>query len=139
MADEILLPVCALAALTFLVLTLVPTRRFIAAAQRKVSVKDFALGESERVPADVRLPNRNLANLFELPVLFYVVCLALYVSGHVTPLQVTLAWSYVGLRAVHSLIHVTVNNVPLRLIAFALSVFVLIGMWALFAHSLLTR
>jgi hypothetical protein len=137
MADDILLPVCAMAALTFLVLTLVPMRRFIATAQRKVTANDFALGESERVPADVRLPSRNLANLFEMPVLFYVVCLALYVSGHVTPTFVTLAWVYVALRTVHSLIHVTFNHVLLRLSAFALSVFVLLAMWALFAQALL--
>ena len=134
---QIFLPVCALVALTFVVLLLVPIFRFIAAARREVTVDDFALGESARVPARVRLPNRNLANLLEVPVLFYVLCLALFVTGHVTPLQLQLAWSYVGLRALHSFIHVTINYVPLRIVAFAASSTVLSVMWILFAQSLL--
>ncbi len=137
MQNSILLAMCALAGLTFFVLLLVPILRFIAAAQRQVTVKDFALGESDRVPDRVRLPNRNLANLLETPVLFYVLCLALIVSDAITPMQVHLAWVYVGLRAAHSLVHVTFNFVPLRLIAFALSVVVLNAMWILFAATLL--
>lgn len=137
MQNSILLAMCALAGLTFFVLLLVPIMRFIAAATRQVTVNDFALGESDRVPARVRLPNRNLANLLETPVLFYVLCLALIVSGSITPMQVHLAWVYVGLRVAHSLIHVTFNYVPLRLVAFASSVFVLNAMWILFAMKLL--
>jgi hypothetical protein len=136
MQQSILLAMCALAGLTFFVLTLVPIMRFIAAARREVTVKDFALGESSRVPDRVRLPNRNLANLLETPVLFYVVCLALVVSDTVTPMQAHLAWVYVGLRALHTAIHITINYVPLRILAFAASVTVLMAMWVLFAMTL---
>ena len=45
----------ALAGLTFSVLLLVPFQRFRAAARGHVGAGDFALGESERVPADARL------------------------------------------------------------------------------------
>ncbi|MBT9445949.1 MAG: MAPEG family protein [Hyphomonadaceae bacterium] len=128
---------CALAGLTFFVLLLVPILRFIAAARREVTANDFALGESDRVPDRVRLPNRNLANLLETPVLFYVLCLALIVADALTPMQVHLAWVYVGLRVLHSLVHVTFNYVPLRLVAFASSVVVLNAMWVLFAMKLL--
>lgn len=57
----------------------------------------------------------NFRNLFEVPVLFYAVCCSLAITDLVTPLQVALAWSYVTLRAVHSLIHVTYNRVTHRL------------------------
>lgn len=137
MQQSILLAMCALAGLTFLVLLLVPISRFIAAAKRQVTVNDFALGESDRVPDRVRLPNRNLANLLETPVLFYVLCLSLIVADALTPMQVHLAWVYVGLRAVHSAIHLTFNFVPVRIVAFASSVFVLNAMWVLFAMKLL--
>lgn len=137
MAEDILLPMCAMAALTFAVLLMVPIMRFASVARGEVAAGDFALGESARVPDRARLPSRNLANLFEMPVLFYVLCLALFVSGHATPLQVTLAWVYVGLRAAHSLIHVTVNIVLLRLIVFAASSVTLVVMWVLFAVALL--
>lgn len=137
MQQSIFLAMCALAGLTFIVLLLVPIMRFIAAARREVTAKDFALGESSRVPDHVRLPNRNLANLLETPVLFYVVCLALIVADKVTPMQVQLAWAYVGARAVHTAIHITINYVPLRIVAFAASVTVLIFMWVGFAGSLM--
>lgn len=137
MAEDILLPMCALAALTFAVLIMVPIMRFASVARGEVTAGDFALGDSARVPDRVRLPTRNLANLFEMPVLFYVLCLALFVSGHVTPLQVTLAWIFVGLRTAHSIVHISINNVPLRLVAFAASSVTLTIMWAIFTQTLL--
>lgn len=74
MQDQILFPMGALALLTFTVLLFIPIRRFRAAFAGKVGPEDFKYGESERVPGDVSLPNRNYMNLTELPVLFYVVC-----------------------------------------------------------------
>lgn len=71
----ILWPMVALAGWTFFVLALVPVARFRAAAAGRVKARDFRFGESAEVPGDVSLPNRNLMNLLELPVLFYVVCL----------------------------------------------------------------
>ena len=48
----------------------------------------------------------NFRNLFEVPVLFFAVCCALAITDTVTALQLVLAWSYVGLRAIHSFIHI---------------------------------
>ncbi|MEI9932051.1 MAG: MAPEG family protein [Rhizomicrobium sp.] len=48
-----------------------------------------------------------------------------------------LAWSYVALRTVHTLIQVTYNNVNHRLIPFTLSNFVVIAMWGLFFWPML--
>src|ERR671939_109256 len=110
-AARILYPVIALAALTFVVLLRIPYARFRAAARGQVTVADFRYGESANVPGDVSLPNRNLMNLLELPLLFYVGCLALYVTDTVDTVGVVLAWAYVALRIVHSFIHLTYNNV----------------------------
>lgn len=126
---SILFPLFALAALTFIVLLLVPYRRFRAAFARKVTAHDFKLGESVNVPSDVRIPNRNLINLLETPVLFYVIGLMFYVTGHTNSITLCLAWSYVALRIVHSLIHLTYNRIYHRLIAFAASCLVLIALW----------
>ena len=125
--ESIFLPFLALGALTFLVLTLIPLRRFRAAAAGQVKPGDFAFGESANVPGHVALPNRNYMNLLELPVLFYAACLALYVTGTVATLPLALAWTYVGLRAAHSLVHLTTNTVMVRLTFFALSNAVLIA------------
>jgi hypothetical protein len=135
--NAILLPVMALIGWTFLVLLQIPSRRFQASFQKKVAEADFAYGESTRVPPEVSLPNRNYMNLLEAPMLFYVVCIVFYVSGVMIPTFVTLAWSYVGLRVVHSLIHLTYNRVRHRLLPFALSNIVLITMWVLLLKALL--
>jgi hypothetical protein len=126
---QILFPVFALATLTFAVLLLIPYRRFRAGRRGEVSGDDFRLGESERVPAWVRLPNRNLMNLLELPVLFYVACILYFVTDRVDAFALDLAWTYVGLRVVHTAIHVTYNKVRHRLYAFALSNLALIVLW----------
>lgn len=134
----ILAPMFALAALTFFVLAVIPLMRFRAAFAGKVVASDFKLGESVRVPAEVSQPNRNYMNLLEVPVLFYVVCLTAYLSRSVDQTLLVLAWLYVGLRVVHSAIHITYNNVFHRLIFFTASVLVLFGIWVrLFVHLFL--
>lgn len=71
----------------------------------------------------------NFANLFEMPVLFYTaVVLALTLLIH-DPIMIALAWLYVGLRIMHSLIHCTYNLVMHRFAVFAFSALVLLAMW----------
>ena len=136
MKAEILYPMVALAGLTFVVLLLIPIARFRAAWRGRVTAADFRYGESPNVPGQVSLPNRNLMNLLELPVLFYVVCLAFYVTGKLDAAALYLAWAYVGLRAAHSVIHLTYNNVFHRLSAFAASNVVLVALWIHWAVAL---
>lgn len=81
-------------------------------------------------------PADNFRNLFEVPVLFYAVCLALAVTGLVTPLQLALAWLFVLSRIAHSVIHVTYNLVMHRFAVYALGTLTVFAMWALFAMSL---
>jgi len=102
-----------------------------------VRIRAFRLGEAPGVPADVTVVNRNLMNLLEMPVLFYVVCIAFYVTRHVDHGLVTLAWLFVALRVLHSLIHLTTNRVLHRLTAFALSNVVLLTMWIRFVRRVL--
>ena len=129
-------PVTALVALTFLVLLNVPVRRFASAFRGQTKRDDYKLGESDRVPGWVAVANRNLMNLLELPILFYVVCLSLYVTHLVNERLVLLAWGFVGLRAAHSLVHLTYNHVLVRLTFFAISNIVLIMMWLQFFAEL---
>jgi hypothetical protein len=132
----ILYPMFALAAWTTIVLLLIPVVRIRAALRREVRPNDFRFGESAAVPGQVSLPNRNYMNLLELPMLFYVVCLILFVTAGATRLAVAIAWAYVALRIVHSLIHLTYNRVMHRLTAFALSSTVLTLLWVLAALHL---
>ena len=74
----------------------------------------------------------NLRNLFEIPVLFYALCLAVVSVGVATPLLVNGAWAYVLLRAVHSLIHCTYNRVMHRFAIYVASSALLFVLWAAF-------
>lgn len=135
----ILYPVAALAGLTFFILMLVPIFRFRDRFAGIVKPSDFALGESQDVPERTRLMNRNYMNLLELPVLFYVICLIVYATGVLDGLMLKLSWAYVGLRALHSLVHITLNRVVLRMALFGASSFVLMAMWAYYLWPILVR
>jgi hypothetical protein len=125
-------PMGSLAFLTFGVLSLIPLRRFRAGAAGQIVRDDFKFGESANVPGHVSIPNLNYMNLLELPMLFYVASLMLYVTGRVDGPALGMAWLYVGLRIVHSIIHLTYNNVMHRLAPFVLSNLVLMAYWLLF-------
>ena len=129
-------PVFALAFWTFIVLNVLGFRRIRAGRQRRVKPEDFKLGESDQVPEQVRLANRNYMNLLELPVLFYVVSLTVFVTGAVTSVIVATSWFFVLLRVAHSIIHITTNNVLLRLYVFVAGNTALLVLWLLAAHTI---
>ena len=99
-------------------------------AGRAIEPRPFVGGPQQRL--EVSAMRRIGMNLLELPVLFYVVCAALYVTGQVDGLAVNLAWAYVALRVVHSVVHISYNNVIHRLSLFAISNFVLMALWIVF-------
>jgi hypothetical protein len=73
------------------------------------------------LPDKVNWKSHNYAHLMEQPTIFYAVVLLLFVSGGTSKLTIGLAWSYVGLRIVHSLWQALVNTIPLRFSLFLLS------------------
>lgn len=125
----ILWPMAALAALTFIVLNLLPFARVIAVRSGTAKVSDFRYGETETVPERAKLINRNYMNLLELPLLFYVVCLILFADDAVTITTLSLAWAFAGFRALHTVVHLLVNHVLLRLALFACATTSLLALW----------
>jgi len=138
MDKQIFYPVIALALQTAVIVFYLGARRIRAVKRGEASVDYFRTFSSEP-PRDTRAiqAERNVKNLFEAPVLFYVACLAAVQAGAVDPWLVGLAWAYVAIRAGHSLIHLTFNRLRHRFRAFALSWVVLIAIWAKFTSSLL--
>jgi len=118
----------AMAWWTVLVLMLIPYRRVKAIKAKELTPNDFSLGESSNVSPYVALANRNYMNLLEAPIIFYVIGSLMYITGNVTLVAVVLAWCYVGLRSMHSIVHVTYNHVGHRLLFFASSNFVLMAL-----------
>ena len=100
-----------------------------AARNRVVKVKYFKLYRGEDVPDYMLAAADHYKNLFEQPVLFYVVCILLYVTKQLDTLDLALAWSYVGFRVIHSTIRATSNIVPYRFAAFAVSSAILLSLW----------
>jgi len=125
----VLYPMFALAAWTLVVLLLIPIARTRSARRREIVIDDFKYGESPAVPPAVSIPNRNYMNLLELPMLFYVVCIVLYLTAGTSTATIALAWVFVVLRIAHSLIHLTYNRVVHRLAAFTASNLALVVLW----------
>jgi hypothetical protein len=136
-AEAIFFPVTILAFWTGLVLLLTGLRRVRAVSGGRLRARDFRLGESPEVPPDVAVTNRNYMNLLEMPVLFYVACVSLFVMRWVDGVVIALAWIYVALRLLHSAIHLTYNNVRHRFFPFAASNVLLLAIWIVFFCRLL--
>ena len=135
----ILLPLIGMAALTALVQLLIPFARIASVRRGEVTIDDFVLGESDKVPARVSIPNRNYMNLLEFPVLLYPACLIAYVATDVSGIMVAVAWTFVALRTVHSVIHLTYNRVSHRVVAFGLSNVAMVTLWVLVTHQLVNK
>jgi hypothetical protein len=130
--EAVFAPMSVLALWTGCMVFMVGFSRIRAVRERRVKRGAFRLGESAEVPDDVAVWNRNLMNLLEMPLLFYVVSIAFYVTHQVTPKVVTLAWIYLALRLLHSVVHVTSNRILVRLSAYAASNVVLLFLWIRF-------
>jgi hypothetical protein len=80
------------------------------------------------IPDEANWKAHNYNHLMEQPTIFYAIVIALILMGFDQPINVYLAWAYVGLRVVHSLIQATVNVVAYRFLVFMLSSLCLIGL-----------
>jgi hypothetical protein len=96
---------------------------------RRIDPQALATASDAAARLERRDAADNFRNLFEVPVLFYLLCVALVLNGGSTRGFVTAAWGYVALRALHSLIHVTYNRVTHRFLAYVASTLLLFGMW----------
>ncbi|HEY8008160.1 MAG TPA: MAPEG family protein [Methylocella sp.] len=81
-----------------------------------------------QLPAEVRWKADNYNNLMEQPTLFYAVVLTLAFSGADGGLNTGLAWLYVGLRIVHSLVQAAINVIIIRFSIFMAASFILLVM-----------
>jgi hypothetical protein len=106
-------------------------------AMRRANVDLEALrrtGAPLVLPPEVARAADNYNHLHEQPTIFYALALAAQLGGAADATSVALAWAYVALRIVHSLVQATQNVIPLRFGVFALASFALM---ALLARTLL--
>jgi len=125
----ILQPVIALAAWTMVMWFWLYGTRIPALSAAKVSPDDLVHDPTKSLdavlPPQVQWKAHNYNHLHEAPTVFYAVAIVLAIVGAGDGLNAQIAWVYVGLRVLHSLIQVTVNKVSLRFLVFALSSFCL--------------
>ena len=73
------------------------------------------------LPVEVNKPSNNLKNLFEIPIIFYVICISAYLLNDVDKNLILLAWLFVVGRVIHSLFHCFAKSVLLRFYAYLAS------------------
>ena len=77
------------------------------------------------IPPNVRWKADNYNHLMEQPTIFYAAALAIQVAGHGDAWMAGLAWAYVALRVLHSLVQISINRVMARFSLFVLATMVL--------------
>jgi hypothetical protein len=80
------------------------------------------------IPDRVNWKSHNYTHLMEQPTVFYPAVIILHLAGAATTVNLALAWTYVGLRIVHSIWQATVNRIPVRIALFATSSFALVAL-----------
>ena len=121
----LLTPVFVLILWTFTIFLIVSygRTRFMKDPQDAAHTKDL----KGTLPAWVERAADNYNHLFEQPVAFYAVTLAIALINSIDPLMMQLAWAFVTLRIIHSLVQLTFNLVLVRFMIF------LIG-WLIIAY-----
>ena len=80
------------------------------------------------LPAEVNWKAHNYAHLMEQPTIFYATVAILALAGVGGGINTMLAWGYVGIRIVHSIVQSTVNKISIRFPLFVISTLFLAAM-----------
>jgi len=130
MGSTILTPILILVSWSLVLWIWMYARRMPAMTAAKVDPQDAqhpgAL--AKLLPSDVQRVADNYNHLHEQPTVFYALVIYTHLAGAVDPISIGLAWGYVGLRVVHSIVQGTVNIVVARFAIFALSALVLMAL-----------
>jgi hypothetical protein len=128
--DSVLVPVLALILWSLIVWAWMYALRIPAMQKAGIRPDDARHpGSLDSLPSSARQVADNYNHLMEQPTIFYALAFFAVLAGHDGGLAVTLAWAYVVLRVIHSLIQNTINRVMLRFTVFSLGSIVLI-VWA---------
>ena len=135
---EILLPVAVLVAWSIVVMLWMVVSRFTALKARGISLRGVVGGRPGMLDGVIedraQWKAHNYIHLMEQPTLFYAIALTLATIGQGDGINAMLAWAYVGLRILHSIIQATLNIVIYRFAVFVLASLALI---ALTLHALI--
>ena len=125
----ILYPAIAMFFCTFSVLGLLGMSRYRAIHNKEVSIKYYEKYTDGQQTDRLHILARHVQNHFEVPPLFYIGVILLFITDSVTMLSLASAWAFVLLRCIHSTIHLGRNNVSQRFFCFGLSLMALMLLW----------
>lgn len=123
---DMLTPMLALVVWTFVIWAWMYATRLPAMRAARINPKRIKRkSDLDALPVSVQQIADNYNHLHEQPTVFYVLAIYTHLAGTADPANAMLAWTYVALRVVHSLIQCTSNFVPVRFLVFSLSSVVL--------------
>lgn len=133
LSHEMLAPAAVLALWTLIVLLYMAIVRFGAFKAAGINLSKAPPGGRGQdldavLPKPVMWPSHNYSHLMEQPTVFYPVVILLALLGAATQTNIMLAWTYVGVRIVHSIWQIKVNTLPVRVTLFFISTGVLIAL-----------
>jgi hypothetical protein len=131
--SPILVPVVALVAWTLLVMIWMMIARMREFQRLGVTFTNIPAGArgvdlEGRADPHAQWKSHNYNHLMEQPTIFYAIALTLALMDMGSGINFWLAWGYVGLRVLHSLVQGTVNVVRYRLTLFSLASLCLLGL-----------
>jgi hypothetical protein len=131
-------PVFATVCLTFVVWVYMYVRRIRFITSSGLTPVDLAVpGKLAEVsPAAVSNPSDNFKNLFEMPVIFYVLAIVLFVTSQVDATYVWAGWVFFAFRVLHSAMHCTINVVIVRFYLYLIST---LAVWFIAARAALAH
>ncbi len=126
---EFLMPVLALVAWTLVMWAWMYATRIPAMRAAGIDPQEAATSDAlaQRLPPEVRWKADNYNHLHEQPTVFYALMFLAALTGGNDTTALALAWAYVGLRVVHSLVQATVNRIVVRFVIFNLGSLVLVA------------
>ncbi len=129
-------PVVVLAAWSLVMLLWLYLTRIPAMQRAKIRPGQASKAQMEALPGWATNPANNYNHLMEQPTIFYAIAFALQFlsEGEVHPINIGLAWTYVAIRVLHSLVQATVNIILIRFLIFSAGSLVLM---ALTFHALI--
>lgn len=131
MTFELVYPMAAMVVLTFGVMFAMFRARVRAVRAGEADAGYFKTYQEGREPRHTAQLSRQVTNLFETPVLFYVACVTAMVTELSGLVMVVLAWLYVGLRIAHAWVHTGSNRLGPRVRIYGASWLVLLAMWTI--------
>ena len=138
-STSLLYPSLAMFCLTLCCVFKLGLMRFRAIKNREVNISFYRTYNEGTQPQRLHLMSRHVQNHFEIPPLFYLGIIIGFITGSQSLSALVFAWLFVAARVVHTLIHLTANNVSYRFFTFGFSLACLCGLWFSTFYSLLSK